>query len=103
MTDSLLRLMWALPLVLAIGVGALLLMKRHGIGVRPRSPDEVPLVMLNSLAISPHTTAFVLKLGNEEWLVLESDKAVQIQVRAPAVKPGVPGRTTPWPMGRYLS
>lgn len=88
MDDQLLRLLWALPLVLAIGVGAMLLLKRLGIGVGPRpnaaGPASTPVVV-SSTPLTEHTRAVVVEFGPQRWVVFES--TAQISVHAPPPSP----------------
>lgn len=86
MEDQVWRLVWALPLVLIIGIGAMLLLKRLGIGVGQRpsaTPDAAASTptLVSSTPLTDHTRALVVEHGGQRWVVFES--TAQIAVHAP--------------------
>lgn len=75
------RLLWALPLVIALGCTVLVVLKRLGIdGSSLRRADEAPRVV-SSTRISEHTTANVVEHQGRQYLVFES--TAQLHVQAP--------------------
>lgn len=70
MDDHLLRLAWAFPLVLTIGVGTLWVLKKWG-----RLPMEAPTAtpsLTSVTALSDQTRLIVFRHGSTEYLLLES-------------------------------
>jgi hypothetical protein len=92
MDDHIWRLIWALPLVLLIGVGAMLLLKRLGIGVGPRPsamPDHTAATptLVSSTPLTDHTRALVVEFGAQRWVVFESTAQIAVHVPTPATAP----------------
>jgi hypothetical protein len=90
--DHFWRLAWALPLVLLIGVGAMLLLKRLGIGVGPRPmalPDTAASTptLVSSTPLTDHTRALVVEFGAQRWVVFESTAQIVVQDPASASAP----------------
>ena len=72
MADPLLRLLWALPLVLLVGVAAALMLRRI---VKPavHSPGSIlRLILRESLQLSEHTRVHLIELDNDSYLLVES-------------------------------
>lgn len=78
MSEHALRLIWALPLVLGLGLGLLLLIKRWG-GDALFRPVGVNPTMRSVTELSPHTKAVVLEVGNQAFLIVESTAHLQVQ------------------------
>jgi flagellar biogenesis protein FliO len=88
--DTLLRLMWALPLVVLVGVGLMVAMKRF-MAVDSRAPQAPSL--LKTLRLSEQTQAHVIDVEGHHFLVVESERSVALEAVAnsgaqpPAMKP----------------
>lgn len=81
MESHALRLIWALPLVLMIGVGLLLLLKRWGIGVGPlgqAANASGSIHIVQSLDISPQTKVMQVSVNGRTYLVFESAANLQV-------------------------
>ncbi|RZL01578.1 MAG: hypothetical protein EOP36_11055 [Rubrivivax sp.] len=93
MDDHFWRLLWALPLVLLIGVGAMLLLKRLGIGVGPRAAAVVPdatsatPTLVSSTPLTDHTRALVVECGAQRWVVFESTAQIAVHAPTPTSSP----------------
>lgn len=95
MDAAVLRLAWALPLVLAVGVGLIFLLKRLGLGVgHPQEPAVLDVQSREQL--SEHTQAIVVQAGGQRWLVVESTASVSVQ---PIGQPQAVQQVA-WPLGR---
>ncbi|MES2089662.1 MAG: hypothetical protein V4532_06765 [Pseudomonadota bacterium] len=79
MDHHLLRLLWALPLVLAIGWGAMVLLKRLGIGVGPLRREAPTPQVVSTTTLSEHTKALVVEFGQQRWVVFESTAHISVQ------------------------
>jgi hypothetical protein len=69
----LLRLAWALPLVLLVGFGALLILKRF-LELPQRSTAKRRMTLHESLALSRDTRLFLIEVDGCAYLVTESAK-----------------------------
>lgn len=81
MESHALRLIWALPLVLMIGVGLLLLLKRWGIGVGPMGQAanaSGSIHVVQSQDISPQTKVMQVSVNGSTYLVFESAANLQV-------------------------
>ncbi|TAK73708.1 MAG: hypothetical protein EPO12_21890 [Aquabacterium sp.] len=96
MDAAVLRLVWALPLVLVVGVGLIYALKRLGLGTGP-SPAAAELSVVSRQQLSEHTQALVLQSGAQRWLVVESTATVSVQ----ALGQGGAGQVSQpaWPLG----
>jgi hypothetical protein len=83
--DTLLRLAWALPLVLLIGLGLMLAMKRLMSAERASPPAPA---LSKTLRLSEQTQAHVIDVAGQHYLVIESERSVVIE--ALASKAGAP-------------
>lgn len=96
MNDSLTRLLWALPLVLALGVVAILIVKRSldRLGVGGAVPTE-PMRLRQTLALPDGLQAHLLEIDGQSLLVLPGQggaaATVQLLARPAPVRvwPGV--------------
>jgi flagellar biogenesis protein FliO len=94
--NSLLRLSWALPLVLMVGAGVTVLLRRF---VLPASPTRCPhrLVFREQLALSEQTRVHLVEIDGKGYLVVESSQNAALQpISTPAREASrVPGRSRP--------
>ena len=96
MNDSLTRLLWALPLVLALGVVAILIVKRglDRLGVHGAKAAE-PMRLRQTLALPDGLQAHLLEIDGQSLLVLPGQAGaaatVQLLPRSAPVRawPGV--------------
>lgn len=101
MNDSLSRLLWALPLVLLLGVAAIFIVKRSLDRLGLGRDAELPMRLRQSLALSEGLNAHLMDVDGQPVLVLEGASAAGTQVQllarpAPARGwPGVARRGTP--------
>lgn len=80
MNDNLSRLLWALPLVLALGVVAILIIKRslERLGVRSETATE-PMRLRQTLALSDGLQAHLLEVDGQFLLVLSGNGPATMQ------------------------
>ncbi|MCW7540865.1 hypothetical protein OOT46_23880 [Aquabacterium sp. A7-Y] len=71
MTDTLVRLSWALPLVLLLGVVALLLLRRFLPALAPATPAAGQLVLRESLRVSERTQLHLVVAQGRPVLLVE--------------------------------
>jgi flagellar biogenesis protein FliO len=76
--SSLLRLLWALPLVLAIGAGAMLVLRRFVLPVS-RAHAAQRLVFREQLALSEQTRVHLLEIDGNGYLLVESTQNATLQ------------------------
>jgi len=92
MDASLARLLWALPLVLVIGVAAIWALKRW-LHLLERAPGAAaPLSLKQSLSLSDRATAHVLEVEGRRFVVVESAQAIS------TVELGAPRPLAAWPL-----
>jgi hypothetical protein len=78
--NSLSRLLWALPLVLAVGAGAMMLLRRIVVpptrakGVAPR------LVSRETLSLSEQTRVHLFEVEGSSYIILESTQSATLQL-----------------------
>jgi flagellar biogenesis protein FliO len=83
--DALWRLLWALPLVLALGAAAVLLLKRF---VAPAGAPARPgrrMSACESVALSDETRVHLVEIDGKTWLVVESSRHATAQATATQV------------------
>ncbi|HET9446061.1 MAG TPA: hypothetical protein VFO35_07370 [Steroidobacteraceae bacterium] len=95
MTDALLRLAWALPLVLAIGVGAALVLKRFVVPGAGPTPQGQRLSVRESLALSEQTRLHLLEVDGRPHLVIESAQTTVLQWAPGGETPRAPNPLAP--------
>ena len=96
--ETLLRLAWALPLVLLMGLGLMLAMKR--LFSVERASASAP-ALSKTLRLSEQTQAHVIEIDGQHCLVIESERSVAVEVLAS--KAGAPApATNPWHAGAFL-
>lgn len=89
MDDSLARLLWALPLVLLLGVASIWLLKRWLVQIGRVPGASTPLVLEQSMALSERATAHLLEIGGRRVLVVESGDAINsIELATPGRRAG---------------
>lgn len=89
MNEQLWRLAWALPLVIAIGVGLILWLKRLGLGQGAAAEPEQP-VLRSQTKLSDQTSVLVVDVGSQTYVVFESQ--AHIAVQAQGAERGLPVR-----------
>jgi flagellar biogenesis protein FliO len=95
MTDALLRLAWALPLVLAIGVAAALVLKRFVLPAASETPKGQRLSLRESLSVSDDTRLHLLEVDGKTHLLIESGRQTVLQWAAQNETPRAPGPFVP--------
>lgn len=102
MADTLWRLAWALPLVLAVGFVAVLLLKRFGLPVQAVAEEAARRMNLReSLTLSEDTRVHLIEVDRKTYLVVESARQAVLQ---PSEVAAVPVRTMPaWAQRLYKS
>ncbi len=84
MDDHLVRLAWALPLVLALGVGGLLLLKKWGYRGHRQDALQGPPELLSTTALSDHSRVMLVRHAGRQIMVFESTAAhLQVVAEAP--------------------
>ncbi len=94
--ESAWRLVWALPLVLAVGVAAVLVLRRFVTPMTPAAPRGPRVSLRDSLALSDHTRVHCIDVDGRAFLVVESAQQAAlhalVQAETPRAAPrGVPG------------
>lgn len=81
MNDSLSRLLWALPLVLALGVVAILIVKRSldRMGVRGRAAID-SMCLRQSMALPDGVQVHLLEVDGKSLLVLSDQGVATVQL-----------------------
>ena len=77
--STLWRLVWALPLVLATGVGVMLLLKRFVVPTEAKSRDTRRLNLRETLAVSDETRVHLVEIDRQSYLVVESTRNAVLQ------------------------
>jgi flagellar biogenesis protein FliO len=95
------RLTWALPLVIAIGWGVILMLKRLGLGGSPvtHSEDVNQAVMLNNQPLSDQTRVLLVRAAGRTYVVFESTAQLSVHEAMPASQ----GSVTPLPLHSPVS
>jgi flagellar biogenesis protein FliO len=83
--DALWRLLWALPLVLALGAAAVLLLKRFIGPVAAARRLGRRMSACESVALSDETRVHLLEVDGKAWLVVESSRHATVQSAATPV------------------
>lgn len=97
MDDHVARLLWALPLVLLVGVGALLALKRLGVGGgTPAKPGSDAPVLRGTTVLTEHTKAMLVEVGGRTFMVVESTVSLQVQALDAPATTLPPQRLTRW-------
>jgi hypothetical protein len=94
--NSLLRLLWALPLVLAVGAAAMLVLRRFLVPATS-PPGASRVAVRETVALSDHTRVHLLEIDGSGYLVVESTRSASLQPTAARVREpaGWPGRSRP--------
>jgi flagellar biogenesis protein FliO len=77
--NALSRLLWALPLVLATGVAAMLLLRRFVVPMQTRSRDARRLSLRESLAVSDDTRLHLVEIDQQPYVIVESARGAVLQ------------------------
>jgi flagellar biogenesis protein FliO len=83
MTDTVWRLIWALPLVLVTGTAAMLVLKRI---LTPVSPPVEPgrhMALRESLTVSDGTRMHLIEVNRQNYLLVESATNTVLQCLQP--------------------
>src|SRR4051812_36867516 len=84
--NSLLRLLWALPLVLGLGVGAMLLLRRWVTPAGAGKRDTRRLNYREQLPLSDHTRVHLVEVDGHCFLIVESAQQTVLQGVAAAAR-----------------
>jgi flagellar biogenesis protein FliO len=95
--NSLLRLLWALPLVLAVGIAAMLVLRRFVRSGGHGRRDGRRLVSREQLALSDHTRVHLVEIDGQAYLLIESTQHAVLQGLTPQPRETIrtPGRSKP--------
>lgn len=94
MDEQVWRLTWALPLVILMGLGLIVWLKRLGLGMGVPDQVTVPVVRSNT-ALTEHTRVLVVEVNAQSFVIFESAVSVAVQPAPPPVL-GVSPRAFPW-------
>ena len=83
------RLVWALPLVLAVGIVAMLLLKRFLVPAPARGRAQ-RMSLCESLALSDHTRVHVIEVDGSAFVVIESTQQAALQSVSQSAEPSRP-------------
>ena len=91
-------LIWAFPVVLLIGLGAVLLLKRFlPAWAQPQRPQEEHLRRVGDpLVLSPETTLHCVCVEGRLFIVTESDRAVVLTSVEPSLQATARKTWGPW-------
>jgi flagellar biogenesis protein FliO len=78
MEHQLWRLVWALPLVLAVGVLVIVWLKRLGLGTSAMPSTTEPPRVLSTTRLSDHTQVMVVEFGCARLIVVESSVHISV-------------------------
>ncbi|MGC4061435.1 MAG: hypothetical protein QM749_11560 [Aquabacterium sp.] len=99
MDAQLWRLTWALPLVIAMGIGLIYWLKRMGVGQAP-SAVSPQARLVSSTSVSEHTRVLVIDIDGQQFAVMESTAHIAVQTLDAVAHP-LAGRK--WDKGQALS
>lgn len=77
--STLWRLVWALPLVLATGVGVMLLLKRFVAPASVKPRDTRRLNLRETLDVSEDTRVHLVEIDRQTYVVVESTRNAVVQ------------------------
>lgn len=103
MMDTLLRLAWALPLVLTMGAAVMFLLKQVVRPGQPTNPVALRLSLRESMSVSNDTRLHLVVADGQTWLLVESPGGTVLQPTQPkaAHETRLPGTVGP-PWARRL-
>lgn len=95
--ETVLRLAWALPLVLAIGLVTLLILKRFVVRGAPVMRQTQRMRLDASLPLSDDTCVHLIEADGKPYLILESTRQAALHPMAPqsGAAPGASIRVAP--------
>ena len=95
--DILWRLTWALPLVLVIGIVAVLVLKRFAVPAQRASQAATRMSVRETLSLSDDTRVHLIEIDRRDYLVVESARHTVLQSALPQVSETTrsPTRFTP--------
>ena len=103
MDDQLWRLVWAFPLVVVLGVGAIYWLKRMGLGDGTVAASACPEpVVVSDMALTERSRVLVVSIGEHRFAVFESSSPLVVETlnehreRAPSTLPQGGGFMQPW-------
>jgi flagellar biogenesis protein FliO len=82
MMDTLWRLTWALPLVMTLGLGAVLILRRFGVRARSATAGSQRMNVRESLMLSADTQMHLIEIDRNVYLLVESAGHVLLQAAA---------------------
>jgi flagellar biogenesis protein FliO len=86
--EPLWKLFWALPLVLIVGAGAMLLLKRFIVPVARAGQPSQRMQTRESLVLSEQTRLHLVDIDGKTYLVTESAHRTQLQSLSAGDAPG---------------
>lgn len=97
MDESLSRLIWALPLVLLLGVAMIWVVKRWLPLLGGRSVANAPLTLLQTMQLSERAAVHVLQVDGRRLVIVETASALNtVEVDVPVRRRWMDA----WPTGR---
>lgn len=91
MDDSVGRLIWALPLVLLIGIGVLLALKKLGVGTGLNHAVNGDPIVRGMTLLSEQTKVTVVEVWGRAYMVVESSTGLHVEA-LDAQRAGFPSR-----------
>jgi flagellar biogenesis protein FliO len=73
------RLSWALPLVFAMGIAIMLLLRRIVVPLQTKSREARRLQLCESLTVSDATCVHLVEIDRQAYLVIESERTALLQ------------------------
>lgn len=83
--DALTRLIWALPLVLLMGLGVVLLLRRFVVPVPLQQQHRSRMKLSESLTLSDYTCAHLIEIDGRTYAVIESTRQLTFHALAAQV------------------
>jgi flagellar biogenesis protein FliO len=77
------RLLWALPLVLLVGVAVMLILRRFMTPTPREQVEPQRLRMQGAVTLSANTQVYLVEADSKGYLVVESDRPTTVQEVAP--------------------
>ena len=99
--DAAWRLIWALPLVLALGTAAILVLRRF-IAPKAAAANVSRALTRGTLTLSEHTRVYLVEVDGRPFLVVESAQQAALHALAPAAEASRAAARAPW-LQRVLS
>jgi len=86
--DTLWRLVWALPLVLLIGVAVMFVLKRFMLPMHTKTHQALRMNLCESISLSNATRVHLIEVDHQPYLIAESTPHTALQLLLPQTSEG---------------